>query len=164
MADRIEIRAGKKNGKKCTGIVLCLLTAVCSGKGGKLLETRPKWRETGIIKDWILLLETSLEWEAWLNSDKMMKSDIQKAKAKHRHIMHLMRNVAVRQTGMGLKWVKFNGVLHMADAVLNFSVPLEHDTQCNESHHIPAEKASMLTQQMNDSVINAIVTRLIPVK
>ena len=55
------IRAGKTNGKKFTGIILCLLTAICSGKGRKLLETRPKWRETGVIKYWILLLETLLE-------------------------------------------------------------------------------------------------------
>ena len=141
------IRAGKTNGKKFTGIILCLLTAIFSGKGRKLLETSPKWRETGVIKDWILLLETLLEWEAWLNSDKMMKSDVQKAKTKHRYIMCLMRKVAVRQTGMGLKLMKFHGILHVADAILNFGVPLEYDTGCNESHHIPTKKASMLTQK-----------------
>jgi len=113
------IRAGKQNGKKHTGDLLCLLTAICSGKGQKVLETRPKWRETSVIKDWILLLETLLEWEAWLNSDKMIKSDIQKAKTKHRHIMHLMRKVAVRQTGMGLKLMKFHGILHVADVTID---------------------------------------------
>jgi len=97
------IRADKKNGKKYTGIILCLLTIICSGKGRKLLETRPTWRETSIVKDWILLLETLLEWEAWLNSPKMMKSEVQKAKTKHRHIMYLMRKVAVRHKGMRLK-------------------------------------------------------------
>jgi len=102
-----------------------LLTAICSGEGRKPLETRPKWRETGVIKDWILLFETSLEWEAWLNSDKMMKSDVQKAKTKHRCIMCLMRKVAARKTGMGLKLIKFHSIMHITDAILNFGVPLE---------------------------------------
>jgi len=88
---------------------------------------------------------TLKEWEAWLNGDKMMKSDVQKAKTKHRYIMYLMRKAAVSQTGMGLKLMKFHGVLHMADAILNFGVPLEWDTGCNESHHIPTKKASMMT-------------------
>jgi len=73
-----------------------LLTAVSSAKGQSLLEKQPKWRECGVIEDWNLLLETLLEWEAWLNSSKMMKSDVHKAKTKHRCIMHLMRKVAAR--------------------------------------------------------------------
>jgi len=77
----------------------------------------------------------------------MMKSDVQKAKTKHRHIMHLIQKVVVRQAGMGLKLMKFHGVLHVADAVLNFGVPLECDTGCNESHHISTKKVSMLAQK-----------------
>jgi len=44
--------------------------------------------------------------------------------------MYLMRKVAVRQKGMGLKIMKFHGILHMADAILNFGVPLEYNTGC----------------------------------
>jgi len=141
------IRAGKVNGKKYTGILLCLLSAITSGKGRKILESRPKWRQHGIIDDWIMLLETLLEWEAWLNSPKMLKSDVQRAKTKHRYIIYLMRKVALRKTGMGLKLMKIHGILHMADAILNFGVPLEYDTGCNESHHIGTKKASQLTQK-----------------
>jgi len=35
----------------------------------------------------------------------------------------------------------------MADAILNFGVPLEYDTGVNESHHVPTKKASLLTQR-----------------
>jgi len=31
-----------------------------------------------MIKDWIMLLETLLEWEAWPNGPKMMKCDVPK--------------------------------------------------------------------------------------
>jgi len=40
------------------------LQAVSSAKGQSLLEKQPKWRECGVVKDWIMLLETLLEWEA----------------------------------------------------------------------------------------------------
>jgi hypothetical protein len=94
-----------------------------------------------------MLLETLLQWEAWLNSPKMMKSDVHRAKTKHRYIMYLMRKVAARVKGMGLKMMKFHGILHLAEAIQNFGVPLEYDTGCNESHHIDTKKASQLTQR-----------------
>ena len=141
------IRAGKLNGKKYTGVLLCLLSAIRCEEGRNILEKRPKWRELGVIDEWIMLLETLLEWQSWLNSAKMMKSDVQRAKQKHRYIMYLVRKVASRKTGMGLKLMKFHGILHMAEAILNFGVPLEYDTGCNESHHIDTKKASQLTQK-----------------
>ena len=99
-----------------------------------------------------MLLETLLEYEAWLNCPKMMKSDVQKAKTNHLHIIYMMRNVAVRQKGMGLKIVKCHGILHVADAILNFGVPLECDTGCNKSHHIPAKKSvNVDTKRFNKS-------------
>ena len=155
------IRAGKQNGKKFTGILLCLLTAISSTKGRNLLEKQPKWRECGVIEDWIMLLETLLEWEAWLNSDKMMKADVHKAKTKHRYIMYLMRKVAARTSGMGLKLMKFHGILHMADAILNFGVPLEYDTGVNESHHIPTKKASLLTQRDMNKIEEQTAERML---
>jgi len=155
------IGAGKQNGKKFTGIILCLLTAISSSKGRRLLEKQPKWRECGVIEDWIMLLETLLEWEAWLNSTKMMKSDVHKAKTKHRYIMYLMRKVAARTSGMGLKLMKFHGILHMADAMLNFGVPLEYDTGANESHHIPTKKASLLTQRDINKVEEQTAERML---
>ena len=155
------IRAGKQNGKKFTGILLCLLTSIISCKGRNLLESRPKWRDEGVITDWIMLLETLLEWEAWLNSPKMMKADVLKAKTKHRYIMYLMRKVAVRTSGMGLKLMKFHGILHMADAILNFGVPLEYDTGCNESHHILTKSQSQLTQRDLNKVEEQTAERML---
>ena len=141
------IRAGKLNGKKYTGVLLCLLSAIRCDDGRKILEKRPKWRELGVVDDWIMLLETLLEWQGWLNSAKMMKSDVQRSKLKHRYIMYLVRKVANRKEGMGLKLVKFHGIKHMHEAILNNGVPLEYDTGCNESHHIDTKKASQLTQK-----------------
>ena len=62
---------------------------------------------------------------------------------------------------MGLKLMKFHGILHMADAILNFGVPLEYDTGCNESHHIPTKKASQLTQKDLNKVEEQTAERLL---
>jgi len=43
--------------------------------------------------------------------------------------------------------MKFHGILHMTDVILNFGVPLKSDTECNESHHVPTKKLSQLTQK-----------------
>jgi len=108
-----------------------------------------------------MLLEMLLEWEAWLNSSKMMKSDIHKAKTKHRYIMYLMRKVAASTSGMGLKSMKFHGIPHMADAILNFGVPLECDTGVNESHHIPTKKASLLTHRDMNKIEEQTTERML---
>ena len=48
---------------------------------------------------------------------------------------------------MGLKKVKFHAILHIADDILNFGVPMEVDTGSNESGHKPTKKAAKLTQK-----------------
>ena len=48
---------------------------------------------------------------------------------------------------MKLKLTKFHGVVHMADDILNFGVPLEVDTGTNESGHTPMKTAARLTQK-----------------
>ena len=155
------IRRGKMNGKRFTGVLVCLYAAICSEQGQRLLRKTAKWREPGKIEDWILLLETLLQWEAWLKSDKMATSDVFRAKKKHRYLMYLIRKVAGRKKGNGLKIPKFHGVLHMADEILNFGVPLEFDTGDNESHHIPAKVAARLTQKIKENFEESTSKRLI---
>ena len=75
--------------------------------------------------------------------------------------MFLIRKVAGRKKGNGLKTPKFHGVLHMADEILNFGVPLEFDTGDNESHHIPAKVAARLTQKIKENFEESMSKRLI---
>jgi len=87
----------------------------------------------------------------WLKSDKMATSDVFRAKKKHRYLMCLIRKVAGRKKGNGLKIPKFHGVLHMVDEILYFGVPLEFDTGDHESHHILAKVAAWLTQKIKEN-------------
>ena len=156
------IRRGKMNGKRFTGVLVCLYAAISSEQGQRLLrQSNKKWRVPGKIEDWILLLETLLQWEAWLKSERMATYDVNRAKKKHRYVMYLVRKVAGRKKGNGLKIPKFHTILHMADEILNFGVPLEFDTGDNESHHIPAKVAARLTQKVKENFEESTARRLI---
>ncbi len=76
----------------------------------------------------------------------MKVSHVRKLDAKHRYIMYLIRRVANRVQGMGLKVVKFHAILHLMEDILLNGVPLEMDTSANEEHHKPSKHAAKLTQ------------------
>ena len=103
-----------------------------------------------VIKDWILLLETLIEWEAWLKSDRMTKYQLKRAEKKHRYIMYLMRKIGRRTKGMGLKKMKFHGIIHYVMDILHFGVPMEFDTGSCESGHKRTKTAAKRTQKNPD--------------
>jgi hypothetical protein len=80
-----------------------------------------------------MLVETLLEWEAWLKSDQMELKHVEAAKQKHRYIMYLIKKVGNHVKGMGLKLMKFHGIMHMYMDIIHFGVPMEFDTGTNES-------------------------------
>ena len=61
--------------------------------------------------------------------------------------MCLLRNVAKRYAGMGLKIMKFHALVHLVEDMLLFGTPSEYDTGSNESHHKPSKYAAKLTQR-----------------
>ena len=154
------IRKGKLMAKEYTGILLCMLLVLRSGKGRKLLGRRKKVFCQKAIDDWVMTLETLLEWEEWLKSDTMLKKHVRAAREKHRYIMYLIRKVANRTSGMGLKLSKFHGILHMADDILNFGVPMELDTGSNETGHKPRKAAAKLTQKSKETFEIQTATRM----
>ena len=74
--------------------------------------------------------------------------------------MYIMRKVAQRNAGMGLKLLKFHTILHIWEDILQFGVPLEFDTSANESMHKPAKQASRMTQKAHDTFNFQTATRL----
>jgi hypothetical protein len=123
------IKRGKLMAQEYPGILLCM-AAVLRSTGGRIMLSKRKanFGSDAALRDWSQLVETLLQWERWLRSNSMEKKHVQEAEEKHRFIMYLMRKVAKRSTGMKLKLTKFHGVVHMADNILNFGVPMEVDT------------------------------------
>jgi hypothetical protein len=141
------IQKGKLMAKQYRGVMLVMAAVVRSTAGrAKLMKKKKFGRENG-LRDWTLLLELMLEWEAYLCEKKMRKSDVKRLAKKHRYIMYIIRNVAKRKEGMGLKFMKFHAIIHLVEDMLLYGTPSEFDTGSNESHHKETKQAAKLTQR-----------------
>ena len=143
------------------GILLCIAAVLVSTKGRALLKKRKRqFGEDALLRDWTTLVETLIQWERWLRSSYMVKSHVIKAKQAHRYIMYLFKKVSKRADGMEFKIIKFHGVVHLADDILNFGVPMEVDTGANESGHKPTKIAALLTQKNEETFDKQTAIRL----
>jgi hypothetical protein len=143
------ILKGKLMAKEYTGVLLVIAALLQCETGRKLLSgaRRKGFRAVGQIPDWVLLVETLLQWEAYLNLPEMETKHVKRLKRKHQYLLFLLKRVANRQEGMGFKVVKFHAVLHLAYDILMFGVPMNVDTGSNESHHKLTKIAAKLTQK-----------------
>ena len=145
------IQVGKLMAKDYRGVLLIMLAMVRSTKGRAILRKYRNFKDQAALDDWILLLELMLEWESHLNEPQMEIKHVKRLEKKHRFIMCIMRKVAQRVKGMGLKLLKFHTILHLWEDTLQFGIPLECDTSANESMHKPSKKASKMTQKTHDT-------------
>ena len=147
------IMAGKLMAKDYRGVLLIILAIVRSSHGRTILKRKKVFRDAHetALDDWILLVELMLEWEAYLNEPRMQIKHVKRLEKKHRYIMYIMRRVAQRTKGMGLKLLKFHTILHIWEDIIECGVPLELDTSANEMHHKPSKFASTLTQRAADT-------------
>lgn len=157
------IRRGKLQAKEYTGILL-VLAAVLRSTLGRAHLRKAKGEEGAEIRrlrDWSMLVETLLQWESWLKSDRLDKNDVKRSEKKHRYIMYLVRKISKRDKKMGLKIMKFHGISHMTRDIINFGVPMEFDTGSNEAGHKPTKACSKLTQKRPDTFDLQLATRLL---
>ena len=154
------IQKGKLMAKEFRGVLLIMAAVVHSTDGRSLLKKRRLMGGEDGITDWSMLIETLLEWEAFLNLKRMRKDDVVKLKKKMVYLMYLLRNVARRYTGMGLKLMKFHALVHLVEDILLYGVPSEFDTGSNESHHKPSKYAAKLTQRNEATFIIQAAIRI----
>ena len=133
--------------KDYRGVLLNVAAVLQSTKGRQLLNSRRKFKKDATKDDWLMLVEPLLEWEAYLNEPEMKKKHVHRLKEKHRYIMYLIKKVAKRTEGMGLKIMKYHTILHMVEDIFLYGVPLVFDTAANESHHKVSKVAAKLTQR-----------------
>jgi hypothetical protein len=155
------LRTGHLMAKEFRGILLVMLTILRSTKGREVMGNKKYFEDTDTMDDWILLVEMFLQWEAYLNEKEMMKVHLHRLKRKNRYIMWLMRKIATRTKGMGLKLIKFHTVLHAVEDIIQFGIPTEFDTSANESHHKPSKQAAKLTQRAASTFNFQTATRLV---
>ena len=142
------INKGKLQAKEFSGIMLIMAAILQSKEGRRILKgSNANFREDWLIDDWAMMVETMLQWEAFLKLPEMKKIHVHALEEKHRFIMYLLKKVARRVKGMGMKFLKFHQIVHLAQDIMNFGVPMMFDTGCNESHHKLTKVAAHLTQQ-----------------
>ena len=154
------IQKGKLTAKEYRGVLLVMAALVHSSKGRDLLKKRKRMGGENGLTDWSMLIELLLEWEAYLNLKKMLKSDVKRLKTKMKYLMYLLRNVAKRYEGMGLKIMKFHALVHLVEDMLLYGVPSEFDTGSNESHHKASKYAAKLTQRNEATFVLQAAQRL----
>ena len=155
------IQVGKLMAKDYRGVLLVMLAIIRSSKGQAILKRLRNFKEVSDIPDWILLVELMLEWESYLNEPRMYMKHVKRLEKKHRYIMYIMRRVAQREAGMGLKLVKFHMILHIWEDIIQFGVPLEFDTAANEQHHKSSKRAARRTQRAADTFNFQTAVRLV---
>ena len=139
---------GKIMGKEFSGVLLLIAAILQTDLGQTLLKKRKaNFGKQWLIDDWALLVETLLQWEAFLKSDEMDRKHVQRLEKKHSFIMFLIKKISNRTQGMAFKIMKYHGILHLYQDILNFGVPKCVDTGANESHHKPTKYAAKLTQR-----------------
>ena len=152
------ITKGKLMANEYRGVLLCLACAIKSTKGRGLVMEQLGGNEAHT--DWLLLLETLLEWEQWLRSPEMRVYYVKRAKRKHKYVMYLIKKVGKRTEGMGLRIMKYHAILHICEDIINFGVPLEVDTGSNESGHKATKRAAQLTQKNEETFDEQTALRL----
>lgn len=143
------ILKGKLMAKEYTGVMLIIAAMLQTETGKQMLSSarRKNLRQAGQLMDWVLLIETLIQWEAYLNLPQMEKNHLQRLKKKHQFLLFLLKKVGARHKGMGFKVMKFHAVLHLAQDIEMFGVPMVVDTGSNESHHKTTKIAAKLTQK-----------------
>jgi len=147
------IKQGKLMAHEMGGVMVVLVACLRCYKGRRILleETRGKSKlnfgNMNLINDWILLLETLLQWEAWMKEPEMSLFDIHRARMKIPEIMDMEKFVGKRTEGMQFRVFKFHASLHLSDDILSFGVPSHVNTQSDESHHKKSKTAAIHTQR-----------------
>jgi hypothetical protein len=152
---------GKIMGKEFSGVMLLMAAILHTAYGRELLKGKKKHFSKGQLADWALLVETLLEWEAYLKLPRMEIKHLHRLKKKHRYIMYLMKKIMKRTKGVGFKFMKFHGILHLVMDIINFGVAGGLDTGSNESHHKLTKLCAKLTQRDVSEFEKQTATRLV---
>jgi len=148
------IRGGKLMAHEMTGLILVLCTCLRCYEGRTALmnesigKQRQYFSERAFIKDWIMLLESMLQMEAWLKLPEIPVFEVQRFEVKVRELMALEKVIGKRSTGMGFRTFNFHAAVHLSDDILYFGVPNHVNSSSNEMHHKPDKTAALRTQRI----------------
>ena len=97
------IYRGKLMAKEYSGVLLVMVALLRSEKGRRLLlhAWKKGFRKEGKLEDWVMLVETLLVWEAYLNQPQMPREEVKRLKRKNCYLLYLLKTVCNRQRAWG---------------------------------------------------------------
>jgi hypothetical protein len=143
---------GKLTAQEYTGLFLTLLATMCTTAGTNcLINKAPKnskvFGKAHYVQDWVTLIETMLQMEAWLCLPEIPVYDVRRFKTKVKEILQMEKAVGKRQKGMKFRTLNFHAAVHVPDDMLNYGVANNVNTRCNEEHHKRSITAAKRTQK-----------------
>jgi len=157
------LQAGMLMAKQHRGILLLMAGVMRNTGGSQLPKGKDCFNAEKKANDWILLVETMLEWKHWLCSERMDHTVVCHMKGKIKFIMQLLKKIADRKTEKNNGWnmPKFHNILHVWEDILMFGIPLEFDTGSTESGHKITKTAAKTTQRNQETFDLQTAERLV---
>ena len=147
------VQDGKVMAHEMGGVILVLDLSMRTTKGRNALlndatgAARQHFPSLQSVKDWMLLFESQLKFERWLNKPTMEVELVKRARTKFSELMQMNKHIAKRESGMQFKTLQFHGYKHVPDDILDYGVPSNYNTKCNEMHHKRDKKTALRTQR-----------------
>lgn len=161
------IKQGKLMAHEMQGVMLVLLTCLRTTAGREYLLNQTVGKSKGNfgtetkIKDWIMLIETMMEWETWLSkTDGHSVYYIKRMRTKVRELMEMEKSIAQRQKGMKYRTFNFHVGKHVADDMLDHGSPKIANSQSDEMRHKTSKTAALQTQKIPDKFDYQVASRL----
>lgn len=98
------VKKGKLMGHEMTGMMLVLVAALRSTHGRELIIGNQRGKQKVFfaneryLQDWIMNIESSLQFEEWLKSDELDVSVVKRAKTKVKELMQMNKQVSEANT------------------------------------------------------------------
>ena len=147
------VKQGKLMGHEMTGMMLVLAASLRSSKGRSLVLDTARGKQKGFfanegfLNDWIMLIETQLQFEAWLSLPELKVASVERARLKVKELMGMSKVIGKRQEGMKYQTFNFHGTEHVPEDILRHGVPSVVNTMSNEMHHKRDKRSAMRTQK-----------------
>lgn len=147
------VTKGKLMAHEMSGMMLVLTATLRSTKGRNMITDTARGKQKdffvdeSFITDWIMLIETQLQFEAWLKLPSMEVAKVERAKTKVKELMSMTKNIGKRTEKMGFNTMNFHATKHVPDDILNFGVPSTVNSSGNERHHKKDKQTAKRTQR-----------------
>jgi len=165
------VMVGQLRGHEMTGMII-VMTAMLRCTAGRKAINNARGQQKSFfpneyyVRDWIMLLETQLQFEQWLKLPEMEVAAVERAQLKVCELMGMIKRVGKREASskgksMGNNLMNFHGTKHVPEDILYFGVPSNVNTFSDETNHKRDKKTAQRMQKRPGTVDIQTATKII---